>query len=228
MPALTHLSPASMEPMALSAGSPKRAEAQERALELARQSAALHHSIPAAIRPTLARLVRSMNCYYSNLIEGHNTHPVDIERALNGDYSTQPEKRTLQHEALAHILVQEWIDAGGVRGSTMTAQSLCEIHTRFCSALPEEMLWVENKETHQRLRMTPGQLRDCDVAVGSHIAPLHQDLPNFLSRFEQAYHHAGPLEKITSAAAAHHRLLWIHPLHDGNGRVARLTPAGPR
>jgi len=28
-----------------------------------------------------------MNCYYSNLIEGHDTHPVDIERALNNDYS---------------------------------------------------------------------------------------------------------------------------------------------
>ncbi|ASV84481.1 hypothetical protein CES85_5275 [Ochrobactrum quorumnocens] len=33
-------------------------------------------------RGKLADLVRSMNCYYSNLIEGHNTHPVDIERAL--------------------------------------------------------------------------------------------------------------------------------------------------
>jgi hypothetical protein len=28
-----------------------------------------------------------MNCYYSNLIEGHDTHPVDIERALKSDYS---------------------------------------------------------------------------------------------------------------------------------------------
>ena len=25
-----------------------------------------------------------MNCYYSNLIEGHNTRPRDIERALAG------------------------------------------------------------------------------------------------------------------------------------------------
>jgi hypothetical protein len=28
-----------------------------------------------------------MNCYYSNLIEGHDTHPIDIECALNGEYS---------------------------------------------------------------------------------------------------------------------------------------------
>ena len=43
----------------------------------------------------IAAKVRSMNCYYSNLIEGHNTHPIDIERALHGDYSTDSSKRCL-------------------------------------------------------------------------------------------------------------------------------------
>jgi len=28
-----------------------------------------------------------MNCYYGNFIEGNNSHPVDIERALKNDYS---------------------------------------------------------------------------------------------------------------------------------------------
>jgi Fic family protein len=32
----------------------------------------------------------------------------------------------------------------------------------------------------------------------------------------------GRSETILAAAAAHHRLLWIHPFLDGNGRVARL------
>ena len=56
-----------------------------------------------------------MNCYYSNLIEGHYTHPVDIERALKDEYSADPEKRDLQLEAKAHIKVQEWIDAGWLK-----------------------------------------------------------------------------------------------------------------
>ncbi len=43
-----------------------------------------------------------MNCYYSNLIEGHDTHPVDIERALRHDYSDDPRTRNLQLEAAAH------------------------------------------------------------------------------------------------------------------------------
>ncbi len=71
----------------------------------------------------LAGLVRAMNCYYSNLIEGHDTHPIDIERALNDEYSADPKKRDLQLEAKAHIAVQQWIDEGGLDGRALTAES---------------------------------------------------------------------------------------------------------
>jgi Fic family protein len=47
-------------------------------------------------------------------------------------------------------------------------------------------------------------------------------VPRFLQRFEQAFGRLGKTNAILSAAAAHHRLLWIHPFLDGNGRVARL------
>jgi Fic family protein len=47
-------------------------------------------------------------------------------------------------------------------------------------------------------------------------------LPRFLERFEAIYSKLGKAETIFSSAAAHHRLLWIHPFLDGNGRVARL------
>jgi Fic family protein len=33
----------------------------------------------------VASVVRGMNCYYSNLIEGHRTSPRDIERAMARD-----------------------------------------------------------------------------------------------------------------------------------------------
>src|ERR1017187_4865973 len=52
------------------------------ALDLAQISAGFRRSLPPSLLTSLADLVRSMNCYYSNLIEGHDTHPVDIERAL--------------------------------------------------------------------------------------------------------------------------------------------------
>ena len=108
-----------------------------------------------------------MNCYYSNLIEGHDTHPVDIERALQGDYSLAAKKRDLELEAQAHIAVQQWIDEGGVTGRTVTADAIREIHQRFCELLPEDMLWVENPDTQERMQVIPGELRQTDVRVGS-------------------------------------------------------------
>jgi hypothetical protein len=47
-------------------------------------------ALAGGIHRSLAALVRSMNCYYSNLIEGHDTHLVDIERALRQDFSADP------------------------------------------------------------------------------------------------------------------------------------------
>ncbi len=163
-----------------------------------------------------------MNCYYSNLIEGHNTHPVDIERALNDDYSSDPKKRNLQLEARAHIEVQRWIDQGGVKGRSVTAESICEIHRRFCDLLPKELLVVTEPGTGRKLDVIPGELRREDVQVGRHVPVSPGSLARFLQRFENVYGSVGRLETILAAAAAHHRLLWIHPFLDGNGRVAQL------
>ena len=86
-------------------------------MELTAASAGLKRSLPAEIAKVLSDLVRSMNCYYSNLIEGHDTHPVDIERALKNDDSADPQKRNSQLEAKAHIEVQRWIDHGCITGA---------------------------------------------------------------------------------------------------------------
>jgi Fic family protein len=100
--------------------------------------------------------------------------------------------------------------------------SIREIHRRFCEALPEDLMWVEDPATHERIRVIPGELRTRDVAVGSHIAISAPAVLRFLKRFEEVYNHLGKAETILAAAAAHHRLAWIHPFLDGNGRVARL------
>src|SRR5229473_7028735 len=95
-----------MEPLLIGDSSRHRADLTDLALELAQRSAGFRHSLPESLMTSLAGLVRSMNCYYSNLIEGHDTHPIDIERALHGEYSADAKKRDLQHEAKAHIAVQ--------------------------------------------------------------------------------------------------------------------------
>jgi len=211
-----------MEPMLVSEGSRRREDLADLAVELASASAAFRAQLPSSIVSALAGLVRSMNCYYSNLIEGHNTHPIDIERALNNDYSTDPEKRDLQLEAKAHIIVQRWIDNGAGRGRVAQSEFLCEMHRLFCEELPESLLFVEDPKTGERFPVVPGELRNRHVQVGRHIAIHPDDVPRFLARFEQAYDKLSRTASIIAMAAAHHRLLWIHPFLDGNGRVARL------
>lgn len=211
-----------MEPMMVSEDAPQRTALTDLAIDLAARSAGLRRSLPDGVTQALADLVRAMNCYYSNLIEGHDTHPVDIERALKSDYSQDAEKRNLQLEARAHITVQKWIDDGGLNERALTPEAICEIHRRFGELLPEELLKVTNPDTEETITMVPGMLRKRDVKVGRHVAISPGAVPRFLDRFAQAYSAAGKTSAILASAAAHHRLLWIHPFLDGNGRVARL------
>ncbi len=177
------------------------------------------------LRDTIGDLVRSMNCYYSNLIEGHDTHPRDIDRALANDFSSEPKQRALQREALAHIHVQQLIDTGQDPDAWPASAAYASwLHRAFCSRLPPEMLFVTNSTTGQALPVIPGQWRQHDVVVGRHLPPDHADVPRFMARFDAAYQSPtlNTFRKIQAVGAVHHRFLWIHPFLDGNGRVARL------
>jgi Fic family protein len=167
-----------------------------------------------------------MNCYYSNLIEGHNTHPRDIEKALAENFSKDKEKRNLQLEAKAHISVQRMIDEGNFWEieNIVSKEFIAKIHEEFYKLLPEELCQVQNPDTGKIVTIEPGKFRDGDVSVGRHIPPLGINLDLFLNRFEEAYSpkKLSRLREIIAVAASHHRLAWIHPFYDGNGRVTRL------
>jgi Fic family protein len=211
-----------MEPMLVSEGSRHRSQLNELTFELTRASTAFRAGLPDGILEALGDLVRSMNCYYSNLIEGHNTHPVDIERALAEDYSANKEQRNLQLEAKAHIATQRWIDEGELHGDVTTLASVLEIHRRFESALPPDLLWVE-EPGGRREPVEPGAIRTSDVQVGRHVPVSPGAVRRFTARWENAYSRLSKFETVLQAGPAHHRLLWIHPFADGNGRVARLV-----
>jgi hypothetical protein len=176
-------SPDDMEPLLIGETSRFRGSLTDLAVELAQKAAGFRRSLPVSLVKSLANLVRSMNCYYSNLIEGHYTHPIDIERALKNDYSKDARKRDLQLEAKAHVGVQKWIDKGGLKERAVTTEGIREIHRRFCAELPEALLWVEDPEGKERVRVVPGELRTRDVKVGGHFAISPGAAPRFLKRF---------------------------------------------
>lgn len=213
-----------MEPLLPAAS---REKLQGLSCDIWRLTGSLSASIPSPInRQRIALLVREMNSYYSNLIEGHKTLPRDIERALRADYSTAPEKRANQQLNRAHIEVEALMTRRLQNEPDLKIHSeefLCWLHREFYSRLPDELHFSENR-SGKRYRILPGQLRDFEVQVGRHLPPHFGALPKFLHRFAQFYGQESllPADRLVAAAAAHHRLAWIHPFGDGNGRVARL------
>lgn len=176
----------------------------------------------------LADAVRIMNCYYSNLIEGHNTTPREIEAALQGQMESAPERRDLQLEARAHIRVQCEIDrlhAAGMLGEPCSVEFIRWLHREFYRDAPDSLLAVGNPGAERR--MIPGEFRrdpSEEVKVGRHLPPSPAAVEGFMAHFERRYRLAplGPGSRIMVMAAAHHRLNYIHPFLDGNGRVSRL------
>ena len=176
----------------------------------------------------LADLVRIANTYYSNLIEGHNTRPKDIERALVGDLYKDKERRNLQIEAAAHVRLQAQIDhmAGENKLPEPAAPDFLRwLHREFYKDATEDMLRVRG--AGRDFILVPGEWRsrpEHDVAVGRHKPPSSVRVPDFMAYFAERYRLAplGTAGRLMAMAAAHHRFNYIHPFPDGNGRVSRL------
>jgi hypothetical protein len=156
-------------------------ELEDLATDLVGKANGLAGRLNPGMRASVGDLVRSVNCYYSNLIEGHNTFPIDIDRALKDELAPEPERRNLQLEARAHIDVQRMIDRGEAPTPVTAVEFITWTHRNFC-CLPDEMLWVENPETKERLKVVPGKLRDRQVKVGRHVPPAPDELDAYVER----------------------------------------------
>lgn len=200
---------------------------EELAVEVIRESSALSARVHPITRSTIAALLRTINSYYSNLIEGHDTHPAAIERAMRDEFSPNPDLRARQLESLAHIAVETLMEERLSEEPDLDICSedfICWLHREFYARMPEEYRYARRRGSGERVPVIGGELRGEVVIVGRHIGPDHEALPRFLSRFAERFrpHRLGPVERVVAAAASHHRLMWIHPFLDGNGRVTRL------
>lgn len=196
--------------------------------ELSASSAVLGAKLHPRTAANLADLVRIMNTYYSNLIEGHNTRPRDIERALAGEFDNDRERRNLQVEAAAHVRLQGEIDRLAAEGRLTEPASpdfLRWLHSEFYRDAQPSILTIKGAD--REFVMVPGEWRskpEHDVAVGRHEPPSSGRVNDFMEYFASRYRfqRMGKAARILAIPAAHHRFNYIHPFPDGNGRVSRL------
>lgn len=194
----------------------------EQAAELVAQCHRLTAHAGRPLAQSLAPLLRAMNSYYTNKIEGQHTRPADIERALANQYDADAKQARKQRLALAHMAAEaEWeAKVVGLSRQELYAPALIgQIHAALYSRLPEaDRLTDKGDET-----IVPGAWRTREVAAGRHVAPSPQEIEGLLAAWSRHYAALPGLEQaVVGVACAHHRLLWIHPFRDGNGRAARL------
>jgi Fic family protein len=217
--------PSRIEPALLEVAPPRVADL---IAEISASSASLTGAFHPRAAASLAQLVRIMNAYYSNLIEGHNTRPAEIVRALAGEFSTDESRRNLQEEAAAHVRVQARVDelaAEGTLPDPTSGEFIRWLHAEFYQSVPHAMLIVRGRQSEYGMK--PGQYRTTvaqDVAVGRHQPPSGPGVADFMRYFSERYrlNDLGMAMRIMSIPAAHHRFNYIHPFPDGNGRVSRL------
>ncbi|QGZ32751.1 Fic family protein [Stutzerimonas stutzeri] len=197
-------------------------ELQDAVVELCRLDAALHANIPDPLRRPMTVLLRAVNSFYSNRIEGNPTHPADILHAQE-----EAEERALSDELLEvkrHIEVQKNLALSPVDKLEICGKEyLLRIHREFYDGVPDKFLNIRKNDGGE-IKLVPGALRETDVKVGKHLPPAAADVEAYIRWFESAYRldRLFGLTPIFAAAGSHHRLMWIHPFLDGNGRAGRL------
>ncbi len=170
----------------------------------------------------LRALLRGMNSYYTNRIEGQHTRPSEIEQALRKDFSANLDLAKRQRLAVAHIDTEAAVEQRyqGIDGAhrLYSPEAIGDLHRELFARLPAPDL-----ATAEGGALTPGVLRKRDVTVGKHVAPVRASVPAFLQSWAAFYGNVRRGEAaVLALAAAHQRLGWIHPFTDGNGRVMRL------
>lgn len=195
-------------------------------IQITREAGRLGAGMPVETKCSIEKVVQQMNSYYSNLIEGHRTNPREVAQALEHHYARDPKKKALQQLGVAHIETEQHVRNMLSENPTLNVYSpdfICQIHQEFYDRLSGELRTIKDASGRE-YPLTPGVLRTFNVDVGSHTPPDHQNLGQFMDRFDSFYSSDRIIatRRLIAIAASHHRLLWIHPFGDGNGRVARL------
>jgi Fic family protein len=172
----------------------------------------------------LGVLLRITNTYYSNLIEGQYTEPADMQKAQAAPVK---DRKLLHNLALQHMQVQQLFERALRRhtppdwAAMFAPELIATLHNRLFRESTKAELALSDGSLLQ-----PGELRSVsgrNVTVGNHDAPDAMAVETMLKHLQTGFgRQSDPRRQLISALAYHHRLAWVHPFTDGNGRVARL------
>ena len=205
---------------------------QDKIVALIKADAELNKSIPDSLRGSLEWLLRLVNSYYSNKIEGNPTHPKDLLKTQTQNADTSAHGSKDIRELLSHLEVQMKLSRSAIALDQVASQDFIQsIHKDFYMDLPEDALIVKNQDgtpamdADRPILVAPGCYRDRMVMVGKHEPPEPTEISRYMRWVEQMYNPTRVFgtTRICAAAALHHRLAWIHPFIDGNGRTTRLV-----
>jgi Fic family protein len=180
--------------------------------------------LPKETASRVGDLMRITNSYYSNLIEGQYTAPATLSVRV-----PRRDPKELRELAESHIRVQELLERALRRPNSIEApwelffapELVSVVHRRLFAGASDEDLRLSDGRL-----FVPGQLRDAiqrNVLVGDHAAPAWESVTPMLTRLQQVYGQQSDLTaRVLGALAYHHRLAFVHPFEDGNGRVVRM------
>ena len=202
------------------------ADILEKASLLPAKAAFLDGRLAPATRARLAALLEVTNTYYSNLIEGQYSAPADMQRA---QAAPKRERKQLTDLAMQQLgvqtgferLMRRW-DKDIVWQTMFSPWLVQQAHKALFRYAPPEQLKLHNSERY----LVPGKLRsepDEQVEVGNHLAPDAQVVSPMLELLQQFMgSYSDPRTRLIATLAYHHRLAWVHPFMDGNGRLSRF------
>lgn len=171
-----------------------------------------------ALRPLPASAVRKLQeqfqiemTYNSNSIEGNSLTLKETYLVINEGITIKGKPLKDHLEAKDHTEALQWLYE--------TVQS----HGRHTIS---EMLIrnIHSLVVHNTDKDWAGRYRNSNVIIGGakHSPPDAMDVSELMRQFIVWLKQNQKMSPIELAALAHHRLVYIHPFFDGNGRTARL------
>lgn len=121
------------------------------------------------------------------------------------------------------MAVHEWVTDRDWSVRAATIDAISDMHRKYHGLIPEHLRLISEGDGNKSFQITPGAFRKTRIQRSGYLSFSPGAVTRFMERFESVYSQLGKADTVLACAAAHHRLLRIHPFPDGNGRMACLN-----